>query len=117
MLQIASKPSLGLHRQMACNHSQSKARMTERKKERKKKRMGERNNKKRGEKLITITNKEIYTENQFAVFPEKLSGTSDRNFLQFFSNPCGSRAARSMPKTCNSAGHCNTIPDHHFSIN
>lgn len=42
--------------------------------------MGEkiRNKKTRGEKLITITNKEIYTENQFAVcffFPEKLKNT------------------------------------------
>ena len=58
MLQRASKPSLGLHRQMACNHSQCKAKRTERKRERKKQSMGERNNK-RGEKLITITNKEI----------------------------------------------------------
>ena len=41
----------------------------DRKKERKREH-GRNNNKKkqRGEKLITITNKEIYTENQFAVF-------------------------------------------------
>ena len=32
--------------------------------------MGERNNK-RGEKLITITNKEIWMENQFALFPRE----------------------------------------------
>ena len=71
MLQRASKPSLGLHRQMACNHSQCKARRTERKKE--KESMGEKIKKKqRGEKLITITNKEIYTENQFAVFPREV---------------------------------------------
>lgn len=43
-------------------------------KERKKKRAWDKEITKRGEKLITITNKEIYTENQFAVFfsPEKL---------------------------------------------
>ncbi len=41
---------------------------------RKKKRAWEKKKQKktRGEKLITITNKEIYTENQFAVFPREV---------------------------------------------
>lgn len=60
MLQRASKPSLGLHRQMACNHSQCKARRTEGEKEREKEEKAWEEKKTRGEKLITITNKEIY---------------------------------------------------------
>lgn len=85
MLQRASKPSLGLHRQMACNHSQCKAKKerkteSERKRGRKEKsrtrrERGRKNkNKKtktRGEKLITITSKGNIYENQFAVFQEK----------------------------------------------
>lgn len=45
----------------------------DRKKERKKEKesMGEKK-KTRGEKLITITSKEIYMENQFAVFPREV---------------------------------------------
>lgn len=49
---------------------QSKGGQEERKKG--KESMGEK--KTRGEKLITITSKEIYVENQFAVFPREIKG-------------------------------------------
>lgn len=44
----------------------------DRKKERKREHGRKNKKKQRGEKLITITNKEIYTENQFAVFPREV---------------------------------------------
>lgn len=59
----------------------------DRKKERKKrawekkKRTKQTKKKTRGEKLITITSKEIYTENQFAVFPREVKGHKTPNTM------------------------------------
>ena len=70
---------------MACNniHNEKKGGQRERKEERKKRAWEK---KTRGEQQITITSKDIYTENQFAVFPREVAQDTNYNesMMQFW---------------------------------